>query len=197
MASNLFTSISRFERFTDIGVQFNDGDIENAVVKAQKLDLETILGKNLYDALDGHITGFISGTPIPTLYATLLNDFVEDYLINVAYYYLLETIWISPRNNSLSLQNAGPGNTPVDKDIYQLKRQSVESEIEQYRKNLQEFLEYNYSDYPELSEQTNLPSERADLDGGKGRTFISISGRNRDSNGDYRGNRYGSNDYKY
>ena len=163
MARELLISSAKLRAFTDIGNNYNTNDLSIAVEKAQKLELEPIIGKNLYDHLLAGIN--MDGTTTwSTLETTLVDDYIEPYLIQASYLNILESIYLKPRSSGLGTRSASPGFTPASRDLYDQKRLSIQSEMDFYGNKLVEYLDNNRNSYPELQANTDLPSDRPDLD---------------------------------
>ena len=156
---NLISS-AKLRAFTDIGNNYNATDLSNAVEKAQKLELEPILGKLLYEGLqDGVVNSTLTESE-----TTLLNEYIEDFLIQASYLNVLESIWLRPRSSGLGQRGGSEGFTPASRELYNEKRRNIQSEMDFYGDKLVEYLDNNLDLFPELSESTDLASDRPNLD---------------------------------
>ena len=152
---NLISS-AKLRAFTDIGNNYNATDLSNAVEKAQKLELEPIIGKNLYERLQ---TGVMDGT-LTTIQTTLLDDYIEPYLIQASYLNVLESIFLRPRSTGLGQRAGSEGFTPASRELYNQKRLSVQGEMDFYGNKMVEYLDNNRHLYPEMTSSTDLESDR-------------------------------------
>lgn len=163
MARELLISSAKLRAFTDIGTNYNTTDLSNAVEKAQKLELEPIIGKNLYDRLTGSINA--DGTTTwNTNETTLVDEYIEPYLIQAAYLNILESIYLKPRSTGLGTRSGSAGFTPASRELYNQKRLSIQSEMDFYGNKLVEYLDNNRNTFPQLQANTDLVSDRPDLD---------------------------------
>lgn len=146
---------------TDIGVNYNETLISNAVVDAQELELIDVIGRPLYDSLTGHVTALVdSTTAIPSEYKTLLDDYIANYLTWVSYYNVLESVYSKPTSAGIGQRNFSAG-TPFTAAQYDSKRLSVRAKVDRYATRLQEYVEDKGSSvFTELSEDADLPIDR-------------------------------------
>ncbi len=162
MATNtLIINTADLRSFTDIGNNYNTRDLANAVLKAQDIELERKIGKALFDRIAGDIA---SSTAFTGVYLTLVNDYIKPYLIQESYLNILETQYLTPSSRGIGQRSAAPGFTPATREIYHEKRRSIKEDIDFRANRLIEFLDYNRSSFPELSESVDLPSEQPNLD---------------------------------
>ena len=160
MANVLLISAARLRNFTDLGNNYNTRDISNAVRAAQG-DLEDIIGANLMQRFE---TDIQAGTTLPMAYQTLLNERIEPYLLQRSYWYMLETIFITPKSNGLGLRTSGASFTTASREVYYQKRKAAETKINKFEDKLKEYLRSNSSQFTELSSNTDIRSDRPDLD---------------------------------
>ena len=99
MTSTFILSEAKFRQFTDVNDMLDTALIKNCIREAQDIHLQRIIGTKLYNS----ILSQIDAGPIWTssAYETLVNDYIQDFLLYAAYYETLETIYIRPRNNGL------------------------------------------------------------------------------------------------
>ncbi len=167
--------------FTDIGVGYNSTDLSNAIVKAQERELRPILGKKLYDVF---IAAIDNGNALADNYQTLLDDYIFKFLIHASYANVLESIFLKPRSNGLGQPVASSGFTPASQQLYNTKRDSVQSDMDHYGNKLVEYLNKNTDLFAEITASTDLDSDEADLSRQRNRSpFITRSKRS--SNGRY------------
>ena len=163
MARKLLISSAKLRAFTDIGTNYNTTDLSNAVEKAQIQELEPIIGRNLYDRLTGAINPDGSDS-FNTAETTLVDEYIEPFLIPASYLNILESIYIKPRSTGLGTRSGSAGFTPASRELYNQKRLSVQSDMDFYGNKLVEYLDNNRSTFPQLSQNTDLPSDYPDLD---------------------------------
>lgn len=146
---------------TDIGVNYNETLLSNAVIDAQELELIDIIGRPLYDALLVHVAALLDdGTVIPAIYKTLLDDFVALYLVWVSYYNILESVYSRPTSAGLGQRNFN-GGTPFTAAQYDTKRTSVRTKVDHYATRLSQYVDDEGSQvFSELTERADLEIDR-------------------------------------
>ena len=192
MATALLLSENRLRNFTDIGPNYNTSDISNAVRIAQEYVVEPLIGKNLYDRLVADIT---ASTDFTGDYLTLMNDYITPVMLWASYSELLKTIYLIPRSNGLRSSLPSAGSAAINDQQYQLKQNDAKSKLDFNIRKLDEYLDVNSSSFSELSETTELRSDRRDTNFNSTRRTLGVA-KGRNSNiGRYdlnRNNRYGS-----
>ena len=148
---------------TDLGVNYNDDDLQNAVLEAQDIDLRGDIGKPLYEAVKSHVQASLAETPtaIPADYLELLDDYISPYLKYKSYFLLLESLYTSARSNGLRRRG---GDAALSRDGYYEKRNSIAKRFSHYQERLKDFVNYNRSKFAEYAEglSEDLSSDRPD-----------------------------------
>ena len=159
MARALLINVADLDAFTNIGVNYDDKDLRNAVLKAQEQNLQGIIGKNLLQRFE---TDIADSNIIPTDYSNLLRDYIAPYLIQASYLNVLDNKYVSIKSNGLGQRNSSPNYTTLSPEIYHEKQRMIEQDLDFHGNKLAEYLNNNYNLFAELSE-TALPSDRASL----------------------------------
>lgn len=152
MTDVFLISEAKVRQFTSLNNSVDTELIKNCIRTAGDYWLQNITGTVLYEKLQTEVKNNTLADP----YLTLLNGFIQDFLLYAAYYETLEEIYIRPRNNGLIKPNGGENSDPVDKDIYDMKRQSVRNKMEYYAQRLTEYLLEESDLFPELQQDTKL-----------------------------------------
>ena len=152
MTTTLLISEAKLRQFTDINDNLDSSLIKNGVREAQDIELQRILGTKLYD----QVLSYVDSGTVPADYQTLINDYIQDFLLYAAYYEVLEAIYIRPRNNGLLTPQGGENSASVDRTMYDVKRQSVKNKKEFYAEILVNYLIENQSTFPLINESTLL-----------------------------------------
>ena len=175
MASRtLLINEADIRNFTDIGNNYNKTSLSNAVIKAQNLELQEITGKRLIERFQ---TDIENGTALVTPYTTLLNQYINPYLIQASYFYLLESIYVTPRSRGLGKRTGSPAASSLTSVEYHQKRDIVRLEMDNYGARLALYLSTNSSMFPELTADTEISSDRPNLeDIATGSTLIARQG---------------------
>tara|TARA_R110000772_G_scaffold58304_1_gene131974 strand:+ start:220 stop:837 length:618 start_codon:yes stop_codon:yes gene_type:complete len=160
MTSTFIISEAKLREFTDINDALDTAFIKNAVREAQDIWLQRIIGTVLYQSLLTQIdAGPVWTTPA---YETLVNDYIQDYLLYASYYECLEAIYIRPRNNGLLNATGGDNSQTVGRDLYNVKRQSVQNKLQYYAERLTAYIIENQNTYPELNANNFLYEQYPD-----------------------------------
>ena len=151
MTTTLFISENKLKNFSDLNNALDPDLLKNAVREAQDINIQRMLGYELYQSLitkvnNGQVTG---------VYSTLMG-FVQDALLYWAYYEALESIYLRPRNNGLLVPQGGQEAAAADVALYDKKRTSVENKAEWYSERLVNYLLDNEGSFPEFATETGL-----------------------------------------
>ncbi len=159
MTSTFILSEAKFRQFTDVNDMLDTALIKNAIRESQDIHLQRIIGTKLYQSILSQIDAdaFTSSA-----YETLVNDYIQDFLLYAAYYETLEAIYIRPRNNGLLTPTGGENSIEVDRSLFNVKRQSVENKMEFYAEKLSQYISENENTFPELSENNKAYEQNPD-----------------------------------
>jgi hypothetical protein len=158
MTTTFILSESKLRNFTDINTSLDTALIKNALREAQDIHLQRIIGTKLYDK----ILSDIDSSSLTGVYQTLVDDYIQDFLLYAAYYETLESIYIRPRNNGLLTPTGGENSIEVDRSMYNVKRQSVENKMEFYAEKLSRYLSEEEANYPELNANNKAYEQNPD-----------------------------------
>lgn len=151
MTDTLFISENKLKNFTDLNQSVDADLLKNAVREAQDINIQRMLGYELYQAM---ITR-VKNSTVTGNYETLMT-YVQDALLYWSYYEALESIWLRPRNNGLLIPQGGDQAAAVDNATYDKKRTSVKNKAEWYSERLVGYLIDNQSDFPEFGTETGM-----------------------------------------
>lgn len=158
MTSTFIISESKIRQFTDINDSLDTALIKNAVREAQDIHLQRIIGTNLYNKILSDIdAGTLTGD-----YSTLVNGYIQDFLLYAAYYETLEAIYLRPKNNGLLTPTGGENSINVDRTLFNQKRQSVENKMEYYADRLSNYISEEQNLFPELNNNNKLYEQNPD-----------------------------------
>lgn len=172
MTTTFIISEAKLRQFTDINDSVDTALIKNAVREAQDISLQRIIGTKLYKSILAKIdAGTLTGN-----YKTLVDDYIQDFLLYAAYYEALEAIYMRPRNNGLLTPTGGENSIEVDRSLFNVKRQNVENKAEFYADKLSAYLAEEQALFPELNTADKLYEQWPDY-GSQYRSPI-VFGRN-------------------
>ena len=158
MTTTFLISEAKVRNFTTLNNSVDTELIRNCIRTAQDYRLQSIIGTVLYDKLISDI----DSSSLSGYYQTLVDDYVQDFLLYAVYYETLEEIYLRPRNNGLLKPNGGENSDPVDKDLYDMKRQSVENKMTYYAERLTNYIIEEEANFPELNEGNKLYEQNPD-----------------------------------
>lgn len=158
MTTTFIISEAKLREFTDINNSVDTELIKNAVREAQDIHLQRIIGTKLYDKILSEIDANTLADP----YLTLVNGYIQDFLLYAAYYEALEVVFMRSRNNGLLTPTGGENSINVDRTLFNQKRQSVENKMEYYAERLANYICEEEAQFPELNSNTKLYEQPAD-----------------------------------
>lgn len=158
MTTTFLISEAKVRSFTSLNNSVDTDLIKNCIRTAQDYRLQSVIGTVLYQKLLSDVdNNTLTGT-----YKTLVDDYIQDFLLYAVYYETLEEIYLRPRNNGLLRPNGGENSDPVDKNLYDMKRQSVENKMTYYAERLTNYIIEKQTELPELNESQFLYEQQPD-----------------------------------
>jgi len=176
MTTTFIISEAKLRQFTDINDSVDTALLKNAVREAQDISLQRIIGTKLYQSLLSQIDAGPTWTS--SAYQTLVDDYIQDFLLYAAYYEALEAIYIRPRNNGLLTPTGGENSINVERDLFNVKRQNVLNKMQYYAERLTNYISEEQSLFPELNSANKLYEQWPDY-GNQYRSPIVFSYQNR------------------
>lgn len=152
MTNTLIISEAKLREFTDMNINVDSELLKNAVRIAQDIELQRIIGTLLYDK----ILSDVDASTLTGSYKTLVDGYIQDFLLFAAYYEALEYIYLRPRNNGLLKPTGGDNSVDVDRSVYDMKRQSAKNKMQYYGERLANYIAENQSTFPELNSASKL-----------------------------------------
>lgn len=156
MTDTLLISWTKVKQYTDINDSLDPDLIKNNIRTAQDISLQRVIGTLLYQKLIDLVDNNTMDDSENVNYKTLLDVYIQDMLLYASYYEILESIFIRPKNNGLLTPNGGENSDSVDRNRYEMKRQSVLNKFEYYAYRLSKYLVEKQNEFPELTENTLL-----------------------------------------
>jgi len=146
--------------------------IKNGIREAQDIELQRLLGTLLYDKLITLVDNATIDDAANSNYKTLLDEYVQNFLIYAAYFYILDDIYLRSRNNGLITPTGGDNSEVADLTLYNMKRGSVKNKMEFYAQKLRDYLIEEEALYPELTASNKLYEQYPDYDDQYGSPFV-------------------------
>ena len=138
-----FIEIDRLKEFSVVNENLDNKLLEPTLIAVQDLFLRQILGKDLYNELKTQV----DNSSVTSDNQTLLNDYIEPYLINKVIANCMLDITYKLRNKAVMTNNSDNGQVATLTDLSKLMGQ-YENRAEGYKKLLDEFLCDNGTTYP-------------------------------------------------
>jgi hypothetical protein len=151
MTTTLFISENKLKNFSDLNNALYADLLKNAVREAQDINIQRMLGYELYQSM---ITK-VNNSQVTGDYLTLM-EYIQDALLYWAYYEALEAIYLRPRNNGLLVPQGGAEANAADVALYDKKRTSVENKAEWYSERLVGWLIDNSTKFPEFGTENGM-----------------------------------------
>lgn len=164
MTNTFLISEAKLREFTDLANNVDSALIKNAIRESQDISLQRIIGTLLYEKIMNLVDAGTIGDSANANYKTLLDSYIQDFLIYAAYYYALDVIYLRSRNNGLIQPNGGENSDAVDRSLYNMKRQSVENKMEYYAERLTNYIIEEDSLFPELNDSNKLYEQNPNYD---------------------------------
>lgn len=149
----LLISETKLKNFTNINKNVDMDVLKAEVQIAQDIDLQTILGTKFYNHLLSQVSA--TGNTFNAEETTLVNDYIQPYLIQTAYFNAIPQIMYRTMNNGIvagTMENA----QSVDIATMQYLRNIQKSRADFYMTRLQDYLLIGYgaNKFPDYNTQS-------------------------------------------
>jgi len=148
MVTTLIISEEKLRQFTDINDNLDSKLLSNAVREAQDIYLQRLTGTSLYE----YILAQIDANTLSGNYKTLVDDFIQPFLIYASYWEALDAIYTRPRNNGLLQPTGGENSEKADGTWYNRKRDIANNKMQYYGERLTNYLIQNENQFPQLND---------------------------------------------
>ena len=148
MVTTLIISEEKLRQFTDINDNLDSKLLSNAVREAQDIYLQRLTGTSLYE----YILAQIDANTLSGNYQTLVDDFIQPFLIYASYWEALDAIYTRPRNNGLLQPTGGENSEKADGTWYNRKRDIANNKMQYYGERLTNYLIQNENQFPQLND---------------------------------------------
>lgn len=172
MTETFLISEAKLREYTSIDNNIDTALIKNAIRESQDIELQRVLGTLLYDKIISLVNAGTIGDSVNSAYKTLLDSYVQNFLLYAAYYYALDSIYLRSRNNGLLTPSGGENSELASKQLYDMKRQSTKNKMEFYSQKLRDYLIEEEASYPELTAANKLYEQDPDYDNQYGSPFV-------------------------
>lgn len=150
MATSLFITLKELKANTALNGNVDPNKLLPALKIAQELEIEPILGTDLYNRISNDIANdTLSGS-----YLTLKNDYIHSILIHSALYYYLPYASYQISNGGVAKWNGGDNFDAVDTGELSLLTNKEKGISESFKQRLLKHLCNNSNLYPEYTSNT-------------------------------------------
>lgn len=133
----ILISENKLKAFTNINKNVEIDLLKAEIQIAQDIDLQTIIGTKFYNHLLSQVTA--TGNTFNADETTLVNDYIQPFLIQQAYWQAMSAIMYRPMNRGIvegTMENA----TSVDLDTFKYLRSIQKQRADFYMTRLQDYL---------------------------------------------------------
>lgn len=149
MATALFVTEEKLKAYTSLDENVEPALLYPFVLQAQDTWIQTTLGTNLYTKMKELVVDYVvNSTPIPTVYKTLLDDYIAPTVVHYAYYAALPALKYRSTNKGL-LSGTSEVAQGVTLDELQYFRNSIWDTAKFYNERLRDYLVFHMELYPE------------------------------------------------
>jgi len=139
----LLVSSDKIKAFTNINSGVDDSLLIAGIQISQDIGLQTLLGTKFYN----YMLDAAQNNTLSSKETILLQDYIQPYLIQRAYYECIPELWMRTMNKGLILGNTEQGNTASPADMKYL-RNMTQNRYEFYSQRLMDYIKDNPNDFP-------------------------------------------------
>jgi hypothetical protein len=143
MPAVLLVSAQKIKSFTEVDSNIDEKLLLAGVQIAQDLGLQGLLGTRFYQ----HILNAAQNSTLTGPENTLLQDYIQPYLLWRATWESLPTLWMRVMNKSVIVGQTEQG-SPVGKGDLNYLRNIHENRYEFYAQRMMDYIKNHPSDYP-------------------------------------------------
>ena len=155
MATALFITEEKLKSFTAIDENVDPALLYPFVLQAQDFWVQQTLGTKLYNKMKELVVdNIMSGTPIPTDYKTLLDDYISPTVVHYAYYQALPSLKYRTTNKGI-LSGTSEVAQSITLDELQYLRNNIFDSAKFYDERMRDYLVWHSSLYPEYTTYTS------------------------------------------
>mgnify|MGYP003645038751 CR=1 FL=1 len=158
MATTLYISPTKLKRDTALGSTVDDNLLQPYIKIAQDRWILPALGTEL----DNYLSAQVDADTVTGDYATLLNDYIQPALVQLAFTEVAYVVRMKFANNSTIVNGSEQGSPAAISDIKMIVEQSNEIGMF-YRQRMITYLQFNSGSFPQYTTNTGsdlAPSQR-------------------------------------
>lgn len=172
MTNTFLISEAVVREYTGVDNNIDTALLKNGIREAQDIELQRIIGTLLYDKIVSLVSNGTISDSENSNYKTLLDDYIQNFLIYASYFYILDDIYLRSRNNGLLTPTGGDNSEVADRSLYNMKRGSTKNKMEFYAQKLRDYIIEEEALFPELTESNKLYEQYPDYDEQYGSPFV-------------------------
>ena len=164
MMGVLLVSANKIKAFTNINDNVDEALLLSNIQVATDIGLQTLLGTKFLN----HILTASQNNTLTAAETTLVQDYIQPYLIHRAYWESIPQIWSRVMNKSIIVGNTEQG-TAVSAGDMKYLRNATQDRYEFYAQRLMDYIKNNPNDYPQYwaySSTDGMPPVRENYFGG-------------------------------
>lgn len=150
MSNLLLVSPEKIKDFTQVNSNVSEEILLPEVLVAQQIGLQTLLGTKFYQ----YILNVVQTSSYSPAEKTLIDDYIQPYLLFRAYYEVLPAIFMRVMNKTIVVGNTEQGSAISTKDLTYLRNIAMER-YQFYSQRLMDYIINNQGDYPLYFEWTS------------------------------------------
>lgn len=143
MSQLLLVSPEKIKDFTQVNSNVSEEILLPEVLVAQQIGLQTLLGTKFYN----HILSVVQNGTYTAAEKTLVDDYIQPYLLFRAYYEVLPAIFMRVMNKTIVIGNTEQGSAITTKDLTYLRNIAMDR-FQWYSQRLMDYIQNNQGDYP-------------------------------------------------
>lgn len=150
MATVYFVTTDDVSKYTPVNLNCEVSIIKKAILDAQQLKIQDVLGSKLYKKIEALIISGIeeSGNAV---YKTLLDDYIFNCTLHWVLVEILPYSRFKIMNVGVNTQSSD-NSQPAAFDEFKYLQTMLTNKAEFYTTRMKDFLVANYTDYPEYSD---------------------------------------------
>jgi hypothetical protein len=143
MAQILLVSAKKIKNFTEVNFNTDETLLLSSIQVAQSIGLQTLLGTRFLN----HIEQAAANNTLTTAEQTLLDDYIQPYLLWQAVYEAFPTLYARVMNKAIIVGNTEQGSA-VDLKTMQYLRQLHTDRAQFYSQRMMDYIINHQQDYP-------------------------------------------------
>jgi len=146
MADVFFITEDLLKKRTAVNDNVDSGELRFAIITAQNLNIQEILGQDLYEKLKSDV----ASSSLTGVYKTLMDDYIVPATIAWSYYHALDSFYVKFLNVGL-VKNSNEQGAAIDHRTLQFLKNNAKSTAEFYDNTTRKYLCANSSEFPEYT----------------------------------------------